>query len=212
MRSAHASHETGQLLSLADIARHFDLPESTARYYCKRFAEFIPVVGEGRRRRYRQESLAVLAAVMEHMHVARTAAGVEEVLGRQFPRVTETLVPVRESGAVSAKTAYGPAMHEALPAMAMQLLEKQTMAMEGVATALNILARRQDELQRLTETAQSAAEENAFLRREIADMRVMLHSAEKIHQSDLEQLRVWLGRALRSRADQAASQHRTSSS
>lgn len=36
------------LLSIADISRHFSLPESTTRYYCKRFAAFIPSVGEGR--------------------------------------------------------------------------------------------------------------------------------------------------------------------
>ena len=48
------------LLSIADISRHFSLPESTTRYYCKRFAQFIPSVGDGRRRRYRRETLDVI--------------------------------------------------------------------------------------------------------------------------------------------------------
>ena len=77
------------LLSIADIARHFDLPESTARYYCKRFAEHIPSVGEGRRRRYRPETLEVIALVLEEMQKSRTAASVEELLATQFPRNVE---------------------------------------------------------------------------------------------------------------------------
>jgi len=32
------------LLSIADISRHFSLPESTTRYYCKRFSQFIPAL------------------------------------------------------------------------------------------------------------------------------------------------------------------------
>ena len=55
---------TEGLLSIADISRHFSLPESTTRYYCKRFAAFIPSVGEGRRRRYRPETLEVIAAIL----------------------------------------------------------------------------------------------------------------------------------------------------
>ena len=51
------SPKTEALLSIADISRHFSLPESTTRYYCKRFAAYIPSVGEGRRRRYRSETL-----------------------------------------------------------------------------------------------------------------------------------------------------------
>ena len=58
---------TASLLSIADISRHFSLPESTTRYYCKRFAAYIPSVGEGRRRRYRHETLTVIAAILEQM-------------------------------------------------------------------------------------------------------------------------------------------------
>ena len=73
------------LLSIADISRHFSLPESTTRYYCKRFAHFIPSVGDGRRRRYRRETLDVIAAVLEQMQKSRTAAAVEDALNARFP-------------------------------------------------------------------------------------------------------------------------------
>ena len=77
---------TEGLLSIADISRHFSLPESTTRYYCKRFAAFIPSVGEGRRRRYRPETLEVIAAILEQMRKSRTAASVENALLARFPR------------------------------------------------------------------------------------------------------------------------------
>ena len=76
---------TEGLLSIADISRHFSLPESTTRYYCKRFAAFIPSVGEGRRRRYRPETLEVIAAILEQMRKSRTAASVENALLARFP-------------------------------------------------------------------------------------------------------------------------------
>ena len=74
------------LLSIADISRHFSLPESTTRYYCKRFAQFIPSVGDGRRRRYRRETLDVISAILEQMQKSRTAAAVEDALNARFPR------------------------------------------------------------------------------------------------------------------------------
>ncbi len=74
------------LLSIAELARKLKLPESTARYYCKRFADFIPSVGQGRRRRFRPETVEVLELVLEQMRRSRTALAVEEVLEQRFAR------------------------------------------------------------------------------------------------------------------------------
>ncbi len=78
--------------SLADIARHFSLPESTARYYCKRFASFMHIYGEGRRKRYGQECLQVIATIIEHMKLGKTATMVEEVLSARYPRTMDTTI------------------------------------------------------------------------------------------------------------------------
>lgn len=86
-KTAGTSQTTDEgLLTIADIARRLSLPESTARYYCKRFAAFMPTVGDGRRRRYRGDTLTIIAAIMEAMHSARTASAVEAILARSFPR------------------------------------------------------------------------------------------------------------------------------
>ncbi len=79
-------------LSLAEIARHFSLPESTARYYCKRFAPFMLIYGEGRRKRYDEECLTVIATIIEHMKMGKTANMVEEVLATRFVRTMDANV------------------------------------------------------------------------------------------------------------------------
>ncbi len=79
-------------LSLADIARHFSLPESTARYYCKRFAPFMLIYGEGRRKRYDEECLKVVATIIEHMKMGKTANMVEDFLDTHFVRTLDTSV------------------------------------------------------------------------------------------------------------------------
>lgn len=72
------------LWSLADLSRHFALPESTIRYYCKRFAPFFSVQGMGRRRRYTAQACDVIGAIVAHMPYARTAARVERHLRSNF--------------------------------------------------------------------------------------------------------------------------------
>jgi len=54
-----------ELLTIADIAKRLELPESTVRYYRDRFAPYVPSVGEGRGRRYRPEALAVLRFIAD---------------------------------------------------------------------------------------------------------------------------------------------------
>ena len=71
------------LLSIADISRHFSLPESTTRYYCKRFSLYIPSVGDGRRKRYRRETLDVISTILKQDR-ARSTADAEKLLTMCF--------------------------------------------------------------------------------------------------------------------------------
>lgn len=188
---------TEDLLSIADISRHFSLPESTTRYYCKRFAAFIPSVGEGRRRRYRPETVEVIAAILEQMQKSRTAASVENALLARFPRnalavsKTEPCLPQAEHPAA-----------EFLPAAALQLLERQTLALEGIAQLIHLVIERLPQPGILPlETAQ----ENQQLRKDVENLRILLHASEKNQQADLDQLREWMTKVIRSRGKDAAS-------
>ncbi len=82
--------------SLADMARHFSLPESTARYYCKRFASFMVIHGEGRRKRYGEPCLSIISTIIEHMKMGKTANMVEEVLAARYPRLMDAKVTREE--------------------------------------------------------------------------------------------------------------------
>ena len=194
---ARTASRTEGLLSIADISRHFSLPESTTRYYCKRFAAFIPSVSEGRRRRYRPETLEVIAAILEQMQTSRTAAAVENTLLARFPRNALAVpepepCPVRQVENLVA---------ELLPTAALQLLERQTQALESIAQLMHAV------IERLPQTGAAASEtarENQQLRSDVENLRVLLHASEKTQQADLDQLRAWMTRVIQ-RRDKTAS-------
>ena len=201
-----STQQESSLLSIADIARHFDLPESTARYYCKRFAEHIPSVGEGRRRRYRPETLEVIALVLEEMQKSRTAASVEELLATQFPRNVEirslsmSLPPAHEKKdiqVVSASPVASMTPQETFPLpespVVLQLLERQTTALEGMLQILRLLVERMP-LPEGGSTEQT--EKTPELWKEVQTLRTLLEACEKNHQSDLEQIRKWVGKLI----------------
>lgn len=202
MRAKRRLPESQPLLTLADIARHFTLPESTARYYCKRFAAFLPIMGEGRRRRYHQEALAVIAAIMKHMQSVRTASQVEERLREEFPQgpVASAPVPVADTPRILEVTPLSEGQREELPLMALRFMEQQTRAMENIAASLQMLSQRHDDLREVTAIAKDALTENDALRRELESVRSLLLSSETMHQEDLEQIRSWVARIARAQS------------
>lgn len=194
--SYQTTSATERLLTIADIARHFSLPESTARYYCKRFAAYMPVSGEGRRKRYRKEALDVIRVVLDAMRDARTASGVEATLAQTFPCNALAVLPAFESAPAPAS----PAPQDMPAWVPTQLLEQQSRALEGIASALTLLVRRQEALEDLAAGARAAQEDNRVLREELTRMRLLLDSSEKMHQDDMDQLRGWIARMARDRA------------
>ena len=190
---------TDRLLTIADIARHFSLPESTARYYCKRFAAYMPICGEGRRKRYRKEALDVIRAVLEAMRNTRTATGVETMLAESFPCNALSLLTQIDNDPLPQETLPAPAL-----GVPLKLIEQQSRALEGIASALALLVRRQDDLEALAVQARSAQEENKALKSEISRLRLLVDCSEKIHQQDMDQIRNWLGRLARAQTCAAA--------
>lgn len=179
------------LLSIADISRNFSLPESTTRYYCKRFAAFIPSVGEGRRRRYRRETLEVIAAILEEMQKSRTAAAVETALETRFPRNALAL-----SNGHACRPAAATAGESLLSAGALHLLERQTHALELIAELMRLFLER---VPPQGETASDLERQQERLRTDLETLRLLLQTSEKTQQADLEQLRTWMQRLVRQR-------------
>ena len=205
MTDATASDQT--LLTIAELARNLDLPESTTRYYCNRFAEHLASVGEGRRRRYMPEALDTLRTIVETMRRNKNAFAVDLMLrDRQEAAPAASTLPAIASGAVAAQM--------------VTLMENQTQALQDIAKAITVFAERlpapqasagaaspadaapeadaaspatapSDDSQAPSETG---AETEAALREEVASLREQMRTAESVHQNDLEQLRKWLAR------------------
>ena len=72
--------------SKAELARYFDVPESTMRFYCTRFADFLPSTGEGRKRRYAFACLEVLSYIRKQLPRLRSSEALECALAGRFPR------------------------------------------------------------------------------------------------------------------------------
>ncbi|MBQ7456602.1 MAG: MerR family transcriptional regulator [Desulfovibrio sp.] len=183
--------EVDRLFTIVEIAQHFHLPESTCRYYCKRFGKFIDCVGDGRRRRYRRSALDVIAAILEEMKQAKTAAAVEKALGERFP---STQLAVHEATEVL-PTREVPSSHadsqqfQPFPPAALTFLERQTVALEGIAKMLGMLATHFCSTPQLPHTQSSSLLD---LQKEVSRLAILLDSSEKMQQADIDQIRTWL--------------------
>jgi DNA-binding transcriptional MerR regulator len=78
-----------ELYTLAEIARIIDIPESTCRYYHGKFSEFLPAIGKGKRKKYRQESVNILRFISDNLRNGSTLAEVNELLSKQFQKVID---------------------------------------------------------------------------------------------------------------------------
>ncbi|MBP2799567.1 helix-turn-helix domain-containing protein, partial [Escherichia coli] len=58
--SFEGENMASKLLTIAEIAKQLEIPESTVRFYRDRFEPFIPFVGEGRKKRYLPDAAEVL--------------------------------------------------------------------------------------------------------------------------------------------------------
>lgn len=210
-----ATCATPRLYTKAEIARHFHLPESTIRYYCERYAPFLPCEGTGRSRRYAASCLEVLAHVREMLPKVRTSRAMERLLAERFPRVEaaggqsralpDATADGQESGESTIPLRFelcrppeNPVLREQdLPETAMtvlRLLERQEEVLESMAETLARLAEHQRETNDLRARANAADARLTELHHEARTLRVLLDSVEKIQRQDTDQLRKWLGK------------------
>ncbi len=202
------THNTGSaLLTIAELARILDLPESTTRYYCNRFADHLPSVGEGRRRRFKPEALEVLRTIAGTMRRDKNAFAVDLAL-----RNGDCTVTAQAAAPVPAQRAL-PGGDPALAASAvlaklvLSLMEYQSKALQDIASAMGVFAERlsvtpavqgspvrEDPSSTSPAAGDGGGQEDASLRREIISLRKQIMDSESVHQNDLEQLRKWLTR------------------
>ena len=157
----------------AQLARYFHCPESTIRYYCARFAPYLPARGDGRGRRYAPSCLEVLAFIRERLPEARTSRAVEGLLARRYPHCERRrLVEVtRECLRIGMEAARPFGFVGDIGHAIQRHAEKNGRSDD------------RSELERL--------------RDEVRTLRLLVSSAEQTQQDDLNQLRQWLTRLAR---------------
>nr|WP_232306039.1 MerR family transcriptional regulator [Pontibacillus litoralis] len=101
-------------MTIADVAKELNIPESTARYYRDNFMDFIPFVGEGRKRRYQPETVDVLRFIADGFKRKLTAMEIEEDLSQMFPRNMEVEQSTATSAAVVQQQSENPSNSYAL--------------------------------------------------------------------------------------------------
>lgn len=94
-------------LTMAQIAQQLSLPESTVRYYRDKFSEWIPMVGEGRHRRYRPEAVEILRAIADVLRNHGTPDAVIAVLSHSYPRTIPATIPQQQTAAAQQQSDSG---------------------------------------------------------------------------------------------------------
>lgn len=80
------------MLTLTEAAEQAGVNENTARYYRNKFGEYFPATGEGRNRRYAQETVQILRVIKDCYDQGMDAEKVKQKLNDTFgvPVVTTT--------------------------------------------------------------------------------------------------------------------------
>lgn len=173
-----------KLLTMAELAKRLDLPESTLRYYCKTFDDYLPHQGQGRRKRFTPEAEGILRFIAQAMHKNKNATAVSLMLaagqGRGMTEASATGAPVPAARAASASV---PAVEELLG-----IMERQASALSSIASKLGTLVERMDGGEACED------EKDESWRDEAQQIRQQIATSEQLHQEDLEQIRKWLGR------------------
>jgi DNA-binding transcriptional MerR regulator len=103
-----------RLYSIAAVARHLDVPESTLHYWKNRFRDHLPSLGEGRGRRFRVESLEIFRAIAEGLGRGLSVAEVKADLAGRFPvNAVSGRSPAKAARAAGGGFSGGPGLEEA---------------------------------------------------------------------------------------------------
>ncbi|WP_319583025.1 MerR family transcriptional regulator [uncultured Pseudodesulfovibrio sp.] len=95
-----------KVLSVAEIARELDLPESTVHYWKNRFAQHLPSVGRGRQKRFKPEAVEIFANISRLLKEGHTARDVMDRLSQEYPLQADA-VPATSGGGQAPVQAVG---------------------------------------------------------------------------------------------------------
>lgn len=164
-----------EIFTKTSLSRRFNLPESTVRFYCARFADRLTFSGEGRKARMLAAGLPVFAAIVEGMRAEKSARRVEALLAERFGPAPGK--PTQPSESVEKESTLGEE--------AAALLRNQNRLLEALLASA--------ESSRAAERTRTTAA-LATLDERLSRLAKRQDDAETLHREDAEQLRKWLSR------------------
>lgn len=127
-------------MTMAEVAKELDIPESTARYYRDSFIDYIPSVGEGRKKRYRPETKEVLRFIAEGFKGKLTAMEIKNGLSQMFPRNLDIEQPTATTTAVVQQESENEVKQYAL---------QLQLALEQMSVTMQVIADQKEEISEL---------------------------------------------------------------
>ncbi len=129
-----------KLMTIAEVAKELNIPESTARYYRDNFIDFIPSVGEGRKKRYRPETVEVLRFIAEGFKRKLTATEIEDGLNQIFTRNLDIDQPTVITTAATQQQSENEVKQYAL---------QLQIALEQMSKTMQVIANQKEEIAEL---------------------------------------------------------------
>lgn len=142
-----------ELLSIKEIARRLEVPESNVRYWRDRFEEYLPVQGQGRKRRYSAKALEIFQLIRDGFQDNHSTEYIAQELARHYPRTMQVTATPSEREPVpepEANTNHVNSVNALVQSQA-KTLEHLARSLNGTThseSRLNDLQRRQDMLHR----------------------------------------------------------------
>lgn len=123
-----------KVLSVAEIARELELPESTVHYWKNRFAQHLPSVGRGRQKRFKPEAVEVFSTISRLLKEGHTARDVMDQLSQEYPLQADAMPA---GGGAAAVPMNGNAMEPVMKMAATIGLEIAKSVGEGIRSVLS---------------------------------------------------------------------------
>jgi len=149
------------LISITGIAQKLGIPESTVRYYRNKFSDFIPAVGEGRKRKYRPETLEIISLIEKMFRENHSAIEIADQLATKF---SQNINLENQPQQLIATTTTQQQQSKNLSIDLVNMLSVQTQALKQVALVLDKFYNHERELKTLSD-------EVIFLRKQLNKLR-----------------------------------------
>jgi len=153
-----------ELLSIKDISQELGIPQSTLRYYRDLFLDYLPAMGEGKKKRFYPEAVEVFQVIAKCMHQNKNADDITNELNNRFTRFIDIETEPQQSSATYSQTKKSgqlqslSSINQVETSTIMAVIESQNQAMQQIAATISMINGQQEELYSLKQEVSNLEE------------------------------------------------------